>query len=116
MVADTAWDEVIVRATRAGFASLDRVELVSLFKLRASVMKSPPKFLRGPYRSAIIVAGVCSQGRVASHPILEALFALAQNVSPQTCSWGFDPQRQEERFQFVLAGPLGGSDQREPAV
>ena len=30
--ADTAWDEVIVnRATRAGFASLDRVDLVSLF-------------------------------------------------------------------------------------
>ena len=40
---DTAWDEVIVnRATRAGSACLDRVDLVSLFKLRVSVMKFPP--------------------------------------------------------------------------
>ena len=41
---------------RAGFASLDRADLVSLFKSRASVMKSPPKFLRGAYRSALRVA------------------------------------------------------------
>ena len=53
-VPPTAWDEVIVnRATRLGFVSLDCVDLISIFKLRASVMKSPPKFLRGAYRSAI---------------------------------------------------------------
>ena len=51
------WDKVIInRATRVGFVSLDRVDLISIFKLRASVMKSPPKFLRGAYRSAIRVA------------------------------------------------------------
>ena len=44
------WDEVIVNR-----ASLDRVDLISIFKLRASVMKSPPKFLRGAYSSAIRV-------------------------------------------------------------
>ena len=50
-------DELIIdRATRAGFASLDRADLVCLFKSRASVMKSPPKFLRGAYRSALRVA------------------------------------------------------------
>ena len=54
---DTVWDEVIVnRATRVGFVSLDRADLISIFKLRASVMKSPPKFLRGACRSAIRVA------------------------------------------------------------
>ena len=40
-VPPTVWDEVIVNRT------LDRVDLISIFKLRASVMKSQPKFLRG---------------------------------------------------------------------
>ena len=35
------------RAISEGFVSLDTVEMGPLFSLRAVVMKSPPKFLRG---------------------------------------------------------------------
>ena len=41
LVPDTEWDELIIdRATRAGFASLDRADLVSFVQVRASVMNS----------------------------------------------------------------------------
>ena len=107
--ADTAWDEVIVnRATRAGFACLDRVDLVSLFQLRASVMKSPPKFLRGAYRSAIRVALTEADLGYAARDELRVtrswkFLLLLQNASPQTSSWQFDPQRQAILAQAILA-------------
>ena len=37
---------------REGLASLDTVDMFHLFSMRAVVMKSPPKFFRGVYRSA----------------------------------------------------------------
>ena len=43
---NTVLDEVpVTRATRAGFASLDRVDLMTMFRSRACIMKSPPHFL-----------------------------------------------------------------------
>ena len=41
---------------REGLASLDTVDMCHLFSMRAVVMKSPPKFLRGAYRSALRIA------------------------------------------------------------
>ena len=44
-MSDSAWDENIVNGrTRTGFTSLDHVDLVTVFKMRASVMKSHPTF------------------------------------------------------------------------
>ena len=40
-------DIQVTRALRAAFVCLDGVDLVVMFKTRAHVMKSPPKFLRG---------------------------------------------------------------------
>ena len=72
-------------------------DLVSLFKSRASVMKFPPKFLRGAHRSALRVALTEEDlghavGDDASESSLEALSASAQNASSQTCSRGSDPR------------------------
>ena len=43
-------------AIRASLRSLDHVDVAHLFKLRAVVMKSPPKFVRGAYCAAMRVA------------------------------------------------------------
>ena len=47
---------VVTRVLRAAFACLDGVDLIVMFKTRAHVMKSPPKFLRGAYKSVMRVA------------------------------------------------------------
>ena len=44
------------RAISEGLVSLDTVDMGPLFSLRAVVMKSPPKFLRGAYRAAMRIA------------------------------------------------------------
>ena len=44
------------RATTAGFASLDEVDLAEVFEVGACVMKSIPKFMRGAYRWAMKVS------------------------------------------------------------
>ena len=41
------------RDSTAGFASLDEVDLAEVFEVRACVMKSIPKFMRGAYRGAM---------------------------------------------------------------
>ena len=43
-------------AIREAFQSLDLVDLKSVFRNRASLMRSPPAFLKGMYKSAIRVA------------------------------------------------------------
>ena len=49
--------EVIVTpAVRAALVWLDEVDLVEVFKVRASVMKSVPKFLAGAFRIALRTA------------------------------------------------------------
>ena len=49
-------DILVTRALRAAIACLDGVDFIVMFKTRAHVMKSPPKFLRGAYKSAMRVA------------------------------------------------------------
>ena len=44
------------RAMAAGFRSLDEVNLEDVFEVRALVMKSIPKFLRGVFRGALKVS------------------------------------------------------------
>ena len=56
VVEDVLEDVEVTRATQAAFLSLDSVDLTVMFKTRANVMRSPPKFLRGAYKSAIRVA------------------------------------------------------------
>ena len=46
----------VTPAIREGLRSLDHVDLVHLFSIRAVVMKSPPKFVRGAYRAAMRIA------------------------------------------------------------
>ena len=41
---------------RAAFASMDQVDVVAIFRQRAAVMKSVPRFLHGPFRNALKVA------------------------------------------------------------
>ena len=43
----------ITEAIRDALLSLDEIDLVPIFKRRPCLMKSPPNFLRGPYRSAM---------------------------------------------------------------
>ena len=43
-------------AIRAGFVSLDSVNVVDLFRRRQAVMKSVPAFLRGPFRTVLHIA------------------------------------------------------------
>ena len=56
VVEDVLEDVEVTKATQAAFLSLDSVDLTVMFKTRANVMRSPPKFLRGAYKSAIRVA------------------------------------------------------------
>ena len=41
---------------RAAFEAMDRVNVVEIFRHRAAVMKSVPRFLRGPFRNAMKLA------------------------------------------------------------
>ena len=71
-------------------------------------MKSPPKFLRGAYRSAIRVALTEADLGYAARDELRVtrswkFLLLLQNASPQTSSWQFDPQRQAILAQAILA-------------
>ena len=43
-------------AMRTGFMSLDAVDFEDFFRRRAIVMKSVPRFLRGPFRSVLRIA------------------------------------------------------------
>ena len=85
-------------------------------------MKSPPKFLRGAYRSAIRVALTEADLGYAARDELRVtrswkLFLLLPRMLHHKPARGVDPQRQGEgEVQFVLAGPLGGSDPRQTAM
>ena len=45
-----------VRGRRAGFCSLDAVNVEEVFRRRACVMKTAPSFLRGPFRAVLRIA------------------------------------------------------------
>ena len=49
-------DIVVGRAVREAIRGLDALDISAIFSRRASVMKSPPKFLSGAFRSAMWVA------------------------------------------------------------
>ena len=66
----------VTPAIREGLRSLDHVDLVHLFSIRAVVMKSPPKFVRGAYRAAM---------RIALEEIV--LGHQAQNEDRQSRGW-----------------------------
>ena len=46
----------ITPAIRDALLSMDEIDLVPIFKRRPCLMKSPPNFLKGPYRSAMRLA------------------------------------------------------------
>ena len=66
----------VTPAIREGLRSLDHVDLVHLFSIRAVVMKSPPKFVRGAYRAAM---------RIALEEIVQG--HQAQNEDRQSRGW-----------------------------
>ena len=78
------------RRTRTGFTSLDHVDWAIVFKMRASVMQSSPKFSVGAYRSAIRVAlqkadqGLAAGKRSAFDQNLENFFLLPRMLFAQT--------------------------------
>ena len=49
-------DIVVGRAVREAIRGLDALDISAIFSRRASVMRSPPKFLSGAFRSAMRVA------------------------------------------------------------
>ena len=53
---DVVFEEIPQRVLREAFASLDSVNVEEDFVTRACVMKSPPRFLQGAYRSAMRIA------------------------------------------------------------
>ena len=53
---DMVDDIVVGRAVREAIRGLDALDISSIFSRRASVMRSPPKFLSGAFRSAMRVA------------------------------------------------------------
>ena len=61
---------------REAFRSLDEVDVRHLFTMRAFLMKSPPKFVRGAY---------CSAMRIALQEIVEG--SEAQNEERQCRGW-----------------------------
>ena len=84
---------------RAAFLSLDVVRLTEEFEERASVMKSVPRFLKGPYRIAMRVAlEEISEGGCREDPV----HAFAADVVAQSTTWWFDPAIQTPPpFRFV---------------
>ena len=56
LVMEEVPEAIMTLGIREGLASLDTVDMCHLFSMRAMVMKSPPKFLRGAYRSALRIA------------------------------------------------------------
>ena len=46
----------VTPAIREGLLSLDEIDLVPIFKRKACIMKAPPTFLKGAYRSAMRLA------------------------------------------------------------
>ena len=54
---DAGFEEILASpATRAAFTSLDSVNLMEVFTKRARVLKSPPAFLKGAFRSCMRMA------------------------------------------------------------
>ena len=49
-------DDIVGRAVREAIRGLDVLDISAIFSRRASVMRSPPKFLSGAFRSAMRVA------------------------------------------------------------
>ena len=69
-------EAIMTLGIKEGLTSLDTVDMCHLFSMRAMVMKSPPKFLRGAYRSAL---------RIALREICEG--AAQHDETRQTCGW-----------------------------
>ena len=87
-------------ATRAAFSSLDAVDLMEIFTKRARVLKSPPAFLKGAFRSCmrfttrsgVSVRGNCS---FSSHDWC-CIVHLGEAHSPRRhCRSGFIGSRGE---------------------
>ena len=106
-VADSAWDEVIVnRATRAAFARLDRVDLISLFKLKASVM-------RGAYRSASKVAlieadlGYAARDELRVTRSWKLFLLLPRMLLHKPARGGLSPKgKLKERYNLLSVGRI----------
>ena len=103
-------ETVVTRATQAAFLSLDSVDLTVMFKTRANVMRSPPKFLRGAYKSAI--RGFLRVGSWGSRPerstevqSMEVVRLVAQNALIQPPRGGLVAKsKMVERFKFFSDG------------
>ena len=101
---DTVLDEVpVTRATRAGFASLDCVDLMTMFRSRACI-KSPPHFLRGAYKSTMRLA-LDRWRRPSKMSRMEVVRPPPTDVVVQTCPWGWC--RRADCWQDSLHFPTG---------
>ena len=81
-------------AARAALQGLDDVDLEAEFCTRACVMKSPPTFLRGHYRSAMRFAlSESDRARDRNDPAeatnqsLEVILVAPSFVAPPPCTW-----------------------------
>ena len=86
---------------------LDLVDVSNIFQRRASVMRSPPKFLCGAFRSAMRVAlqEIVRGAERRAMPGLEALFAVATHVAVQTTKGWQHPEATSCRpFHSFLSG------------
>ena len=87
---------VVQLVLREAFRSLDEVDVCQIFRCRATVMKSVPKCIRGPFRSALklmlqeIVAGHEASDRFRVERGLGGIahvapIALAQALPRRSC-------------------------------
>ena len=80
-------------AVQLAFQRLDQVNLREEFRTKASVMKTVPGFLQGPFRQAMhlvleeICVGLDRSDNVRQERGWEVADVVAENVAPQTSTW-----------------------------
>ena len=98
VVEDVLEDVEVTRGSQAAFLSLDSVDLTVMFKTRANVMRSLPKFLRGTYKSSSGFARVGSWGsrpeRRTEVQSMEVVRLVARNALIQTTTRRFGGKEQ----------------------
>ena len=113
-----------VASLRTGFTFLESVDLVEVFQERACVMKSVPRFLRGPYRIAMrvaleeIVAGYRSHNKDdTSGAWVEVVSAPSTDVvAPWAPRWRNPQTKVVGKVRDVREGSVGQSSGSEPSL
>ena len=102
---------VVQLVLREAFRLLDEVDVCQIFRRRATVMKSVPRCIRGPFRSALklmlqeIVAGHDASDRFRVERGWKGFFMLPRLLLHRRCRGGLiSKDKLKERFKLFNAG------------